>query len=160
MTTILCVTNLISIVICSLPEIADPAQSADGDSQNLIADALIETPRVLIIDDEIEISETIADLLLLKGYQVAITGNATDAIQELLRAEFDIILTDMMMPGGGAAAVLQACSELTKRPTIILMTGRSDASLNQEDFPHLPDALIHKPFRLEELLSVIHIYHK
>src|SRR3989339_1246468 len=56
-------------------------------------------PRVLVVDDDGDILETIQEHLVNCGYKVAITTSASMALSMLKESDFDVVVTDLVMPG-------------------------------------------------------------
>src|SRR5829696_6682249 len=56
------------------------------------------SPRILIVDDEVEITEILADLLS-EDYECLKAGSAEDAIARLNESEFHLVISDITMPG-------------------------------------------------------------
>ncbi|MEI6621084.1 MAG: response regulator, partial [Actinomycetes bacterium] len=84
-------------------------------------------PFVLVVDDEPEITRTIADMLR-RDYQVLTASSAQEGL-ELLRANsVAVILTDQRMPGGTGAELLAHALDVSPETTRILFTGYSDIS--------------------------------
>lgn len=63
--------------------------------------------RILVVDDELALAETLRDLLLFHGYQVEIATNGIQAQEALKKHTFDLVISDIRMPmmDGNAAAL-------------------------------------------------------
>ena len=111
--------------------------------------------RVLCVDDEELIRETVSQHLVLEGFEVETAVNGTDAIQKLQEGSFDIVLLDIDMPEVSGLDVLRYMKDhgITARP--IMLTGsldlRSlDVSAQSGAFDYLP-----KPYNYHELMDAI-----
>ncbi|MDH3939252.1 MAG: response regulator, partial [candidate division Zixibacteria bacterium] len=87
----------------------------------------INTARVLVIDDEPEITEIVETFLMESGYQVAVENSPNDAVQKARAFKPDVILLDIMMPGVDGYDI---CQQLKGEPQfadtpIIFLTGGS-----------------------------------
>lgn len=114
---------------------------------------------VLIVDDEAGILEILADLLGYYGFQVTCSKNALSAIELIRAQEFNLILTDINMPGMDGIHFLGelASQNLAKDASKYLMSGGSsvDSMLRNNDVRlKLIDGFIHKPFSNDELKSM------
>src|SRR5512142_1633488 len=78
--------------------------------------------RVLVIDDEADIRESLETLLLLEGYGVDLAPNATEALKKLEKREYDLVLLDLMMPDRSGMEVLQDVRERDRETPIFLIT--------------------------------------
>ena len=103
---------------------------------------------VLIVDDDDVIRETLLELLA-GTYQCQEASTAEDALHKLQVQPFDVVLTDISMPGLSGSELLQRVRELYPETPVIIMSGLSD----QEQAHSLIDGgavdYLLKPFRLE-----------
>lgn len=109
-------------------------------------------PRILVVDDEIQMAEMLADGLSDWGYAAVAASSAIDAV-DLLRVErFDALVTDLRMPGMDGIELMTAAHGLFPALPVILMTayGAVDSVLEAI----LPEAIgrLSKPFKIEELV--------
>jgi len=113
--------------------------------------------RILVIDDEPNIVQTLKDRLEMNDYQVFTAGNGQEGLDVFEREQPDVILLDVIMPIMDGLAMLEA---LRARPdggdvSVIMLTARSQA----QDIARANDAgiddYIVKPFDLSELLEKI-----
>jgi two-component system phosphate regulon response regulator PhoB len=110
--------------------------------------------RVLVVDDDFDISETLQHALELAGYDsvAALTGAA--ALAEVKRRVPDLILLDQMLPDIDGAEIcrrLRASPE-TRRVPIMFLTARAEESARIRGLALGADDYITKPFSLDELL--------
>ncbi|NSW55343.1 MAG: PAS domain S-box protein [Armatimonadetes bacterium] len=107
--------------------------------------------RVLVAEDEPGLRELITDVLTQRGH-VVVTVASGDAAAESLRSyPFDALVTDLVMPGGGGVAALQALRDLDPRPIAIVVTGRIEP--DEEAMSGLADVLLAKPFSVADLVK-------
>lgn len=108
--------------------------------------------RILLVDDEPNVRSAIKMLLSVDEHVVTEAGNGKEALELLSTREFDIVITDLLMPlmrGDELAATLQGRSGA---PPIIMITAYRD------DLPKTPAgvrAVIGKPFEFQELRRAI-----
>ena len=79
--------------------------------------------RVLVVDDEPEVRETLLDVLGLLGHYATSVANGKEAVQAAGAAAFDVILLDNRMPGGFADEVVRKLRLHGCEAAIIIMTG-------------------------------------
>jgi CheY-like chemotaxis protein len=110
--------------------------------------------RILVVDDEPDVVEVIAEILRVDGYDVAIAGDGAEALVALSQGSYDAILSDVVMPvldGFGLYSQLLALRPaLAKR--MVFMAARFDA-VDQLHDAGLP--VLAKPFDIPELLRVL-----
>ena len=115
------------------------------------------TPKanILVVDDEVQISEMITAALIANGYSVA---TAFDGEQGLKRAggeKFDLAIMDIQMPGMDGITALGEIKKIDPEIEVIIATGHGTMgtaiqSLRKGAFDYL-----HKPFEIKELLKVV-----
>jgi FemAB-related protein (PEP-CTERM system-associated) len=78
---------------------------------------------VLLVDDEESIRVTLADELAAAGHRVTALGNGADALRLIGARVFDVVVSDIRMPGAEGTAVLERVKQLRPETEVILMTG-------------------------------------
>lgn len=122
-----------------------------------IHDPLISGARVLVVDDEPNIRETIADVLRKYRAIVTVAFSGQQAIDRIGDEQYDLVLSDISMPDRSGYDVFLAATKSEKHPGVILMTGFGyDPShcivrASQEGL----QAVLYKPFRVERLLEEV-----
>ena len=111
--------------------------------------------RILVVDDEPDVCALVIDCLFGLGYEVVGVGNTHEALDLVDTGGFDLIISDLLMPGGGGKAVLQAVRELPSPPPVIVMTGRLEDSLTEGTLVAGASACLSKPFRVVELRETV-----
>ncbi len=107
-----------------------------------------EHGRALVVDDSAAVMGVTAALLTDLGWEVTTAATVERAAAELAHGEFRLVVADVVMPGGGGAAVLTASREHQPRAAAILMSGHApEGSLGTAE----PDAFLQKPFGVREL---------
>lgn len=108
----------------------------------------------MVIDDEDLILWFLERALKKRGYEVIIARNIKEACEELSKGNFDIIFTDLRMPGGNGTELLGRMGEITQKARVIVCS----AFINNELTSILKDkgiGILKKPFRLDELEEVL-----
>jgi two-component system NtrC family sensor kinase len=110
------------------------------------------TARILVVDDNPDIAGMLADLLALAGHDTQVAPNGARALERLAERDFDLIISDLMMPELDGAGLWR---ELRRRhpgyaARVIFMTGAQDPSalafLHGADVP-----VLRKPFTMVEV---------
>ena len=109
--------------------------------------------RLLLVDDEVEIAQTLADLLEPEGHKIDIAVNGAIALEKLRKTPFDAIISDLRMPimdGPSLYAALQVelPSYLNK---IIYVTGDTLSTHVHEFLSNHPVPVVEKPYRLKDI---------
>jgi CheY-like chemotaxis protein len=109
--------------------------------------------RVLVVDDEPGMRETLVDILEAVGYDVSVAVDGQAALESVLGHPVDVVVMDVQMPRRDGVAVLQELRP--PPPTVIMMTGyaieeRLRAAVDANAF-----AILHKPFSVDRLLSLV-----
>jgi putative nucleotidyltransferase with HDIG domain len=114
-----------------------------------------DQPRVLVVDDEKFIRDILADFLTMEGYMVRTAENGRQAVVELSRAPFDLVLTDLKMPQMGGLELLKHVSELQPEALTVIMTGFGTVETAIDSMKHGAYDYILKPFKVEEIVHVV-----
>lgn len=113
--------------------------------------------KVLIIEDELSLQETLRLNLELEGYKVDSLASGTNAIEHIRHSSPDLILLDIMLPGISGTEIYKALSKENIRTPVIFLTAKNDVKDKIEGLKLGADDYITKPFDLEELLLRINI---
>ena len=110
---------------------------------------------ILIVDDESDIRELIAEGLNRLGHEVLEAENGTKALEIVKSQPIKLLVTDIRMPGGdGISLIKNLCESALKTFPIIVMTGFSDMS--PDDIVALgANQVLLKPFRFKEFVEVV-----
>ena len=133
--------------------IAGPGAALTAQSTTSVAVAPRPAGRVLVVDDEQALRELACDWLESLGYQPTGVHSAAAALESLAAEHFDILFTDIIMPGSidGLALAREARSRYPHL-RVVLTTGYAQG-LN--DTLDLPGPLVNKPYRKADLLSAL-----
>ncbi len=113
-------------------------------------------PCVLVVDDELEITRSVAELLE-RDYDVLTANSADEALTLLEDNEVAVVLTDQRMPGGSGSELLARSLDIAPETTRILFTGYSDISAVIEAVNEgQVYRYVTKPWLPEELQGVLH----
>jgi two-component system response regulator PilR (NtrC family) len=106
---------------------------------------------VLVVDDEKTICETLAWCLQQEGHQVCTADSGEEALRLMGTQEFDLIITDIIMPGMDGLDVLQKARELNPRAVVILVTAYATVETAVRALREGASDYVLKPFKLDDL---------
>jgi DNA-binding response OmpR family regulator len=115
--------------------------------------------KILIIEDEKNIRDTIMEILELNDYQTAIAENGLIGIAKALQFKPDLIVCDIMMPemdGFETLKNIRAINEISNTPFVFL-TAKTETRDFREGMNSGADDFLNKPFNTQELLKVIQL---
>jgi two-component system response regulator PilR (NtrC family) len=114
-------------------------------------------PRILVIDDEADIRETLDALLCSVGYEVSTAENGGVAVERAEREHFDLVITDLRMPGMSGVETVAALRRIKPGLSVIVVSGYvSDASaLRCREEGALQ--IVAKPFDIDDLLHIVEV---
>ena len=110
---------------------------------------------VLLVEDERGVREVLAEALSSEGYEVATASTTDGAISALRSRSFDVVVLDLLIPGGGGREVLAAALGLPAPPPVAFITGAAEEAVADELLEAGAKACLRKPFRVPDLLAVI-----
>lgn len=108
--------------------------------------------QILIVEDDKELNRTVCSFLNNNGYNAVGCLNADEAFDALYDTMFDLIISDIMMPGTDGFAFAQSIRDINKEIPILFMTARDDFASKQRGFRIGIDDYMVKPIDLNELL--------
>lgn len=111
--------------------------------------------RILVVDDETAHQRALCESLRDRGYEVAGHGSGESALAVLAEQQFDVLLTDLMMPGMDGVALVDAALKLDPQLGCILMTGMGTIESAVRAMQAGAQDYILKPFKLSALLPVV-----
>src|SRR5690349_453345 len=112
-------------------------------------------PRILVVDDEPHVVQIFQDLLAQRGYEVASSSNGDDAIVKVTTGRFDLVLTDINLPGVDGLEVVRAAKAADKDTCVILITGYASTTTAIDALRQGAYDYITKPFDLWETAKAI-----
>jgi putative nucleotidyltransferase with HDIG domain len=114
-----------------------------------------ERPRVLVVDDEKFIRDILADFLGMEGYVVRTAEDGSAAIQELSRASYDLVISDLKMPKMGGLELLREVSHTHPDTITVIMTGFGTVETAIDAMKRGAYDYILKPFKVEEIIHIV-----
>lgn len=110
---------------------------------------------ILIADDEAEVRTLLSHLLEDQGYETAVAGDGDDAIAQLERRSFDLLLLDIKMPHLSGFEVLRYAREHHPASRVIMLTAFAELANAMESKYLGADDFIGKPYDPNEVLMAV-----
>jgi DNA-binding response OmpR family regulator len=108
---------------------------------------------VMVIDDEQRIRNLLSRSLSSEGHTVITASSGSAGLALMGTASVDLVLLDLLMPGGNGMMVLSVLGEQPQRPPVIVLSGVTDIGARVQALEHGAVDVIAKPFTLAELLA-------
>jgi two-component system response regulator HydG len=110
--------------------------------------------KILVVDDEVAILETLEILFRGEGYEVTVADSGPKALAALEDEKPDLVLTDIRMPGAGGLDVLTAARQVDTEMPVILMTAQASLQSAVRAVNDGAYYYLQKPFANDELLAI------
>ncbi len=110
--------------------------------------------RVMVVDDEVVVREGVKRVLEGSGdFEVETCSNGHLALERLLDEDFDLVITDLKMPGMSGMEVLQTLKSITPEVPVMMITGYAMVSTAVEAMKYGAADYLPKPFKPQELIE-------
>ena len=115
--------------------------------------------QVLIVEDNLEMLEILKRALEAKGYDVEVAAGGQAGLDAYNKKQFDVVVTDIVMPGVDGLEFVKAVRNIDKTTKIIAISGggadmEASYALNVADI-YGADVELYKPFSLEEFMEMV-----
>lgn len=110
---------------------------------------------ILIVDDEVALTELTAELLRSEGHQIETAFNAAEALDIVEKKNFDILISDVVMPGLNGFELADKVKEQYPDIKIIMVSGYNDQFNSEVKACHSYDTQLEKPVSSTQLLNTI-----
>ena len=111
--------------------------------------------RILVVDDELRMAGLIRRELEDNGHVVSTAGDGESALSKMEEAEFDLVLTDLRMPGLDGLTLLTRIRERSPQTEVVLMTAYASAQTAVQAMKDGAFDYLIKPFEMDELLIMV-----
>jgi len=110
--------------------------------------------KILVVDDERAVRESLRRALELEGYEVGLASDGSDALEKLdADAQPDAIVLDVLMPGTDGLEVSRTLRRSGSKVPVLMLTARTEVGDRVAGLDAGADDYLTKPFALEELLA-------
>jgi two-component system response regulator CpxR len=107
---------------------------------------------VLLVDDDLELCSSLGRLLRMDGFRVQAVHDGDSGVREALGGQFQLVILDVMLPGGDGRKVLRRI-RLTSEVPVIMLTARGDEADRIAGLERGADDYLPKPFNPRELVA-------
>ena len=111
--------------------------------------------RVLIVEDEVRLAETLKDLMEMEGYTADVCHDGEAGLDNALSSIYDVILLDVMLPKRSGFDVVKRMREEGNNTPVLLLTARNDVSDKVTGLDCGADYYLTKPFEPKELTACV-----
>lgn len=118
----------------------------------------METPHghLLVVDDDPEMRDLLRKVLEKDGHGVTAASDSREALGLLASRQYDLVVTDMLMPIEGGLALLREVRNTTPTTPVIIVTAFGDWESYAQAMELGASAFISKPLRMAELTAAVH----
>jgi two-component system, NtrC family, response regulator HydG len=113
-----------------------------------------KSKRILIVDDDADLAESLAEFLVDHSHQVAIAEDGRDAVSCATAWDFDVIFMDVRMPVMNGVDSFFAIKSIKPQARIVMMTGYREAIVERA-IQAGAEGPLYKPFDVEEMLALV-----
>jgi CheY-like chemotaxis protein len=114
-----------------------------------------EGRRLLVVDDDVLVLQILEDVFSSKGFKVASTHDGNIAIELIIKECFDLVLTDLGVPGADGWTIAKQVKAKNPSTPVILLTGHSARYNKRHLVENAVDLVLAKPCTAERLLKAI-----
>jgi DNA-binding NtrC family response regulator len=111
--------------------------------------------RILVVDDNVRARQSIVDVLKAAGHDVVASVSAIEALKIVEKSPFDVIVTDLQMPGMDGLAFIRTLSQRRVESQIVMITAFASVTSAVEAMRYGAFDYIEKPFDVEQLETLI-----
>jgi PAS domain S-box-containing protein len=115
----------------------------------------IPSLRILVVDDELPVRETLAEMLVAVRHNVELAGSGQEALQKMRQHTFDFVFTDLAMPEMDGWETARSIRKGWPDVKIVLVTGYGPTTTPPLGEENLVDAIIGKPFDFSQVGSTL-----
>ena len=114
-----------------------------------------QSGNILVVDDEVELKNVLVEALVSQGYRTTGLPSSVEALAAIRSKTFDVVLTDLTMPGIDGVTLIQKALEIDPHLVCIMMTGQGTIQTAVDAMKTGAFDYVLKPFRVEMLLPLV-----
>ncbi|HOO47769.1 MAG TPA: response regulator, partial [Deltaproteobacteria bacterium] len=111
--------------------------------------------RILVVDDEMGIRESLQKILEKEGHSVATASNGEEAFKIIRQGDIDVIITDIRMAGMDGLELLKVSKSISPFTEVIMITGYASVDTAVDSMKHGAYDYITKPFKKADILKAV-----
>ena len=137
------------------PETPDPAGKQGGEGEPRSSGSVRKRARVLVVDDEAHVRSMIGSTLERQGYEVQLSSNGREALEQLELNAYDLVLTDIVMQDVNGITLLERIHAQHPNLPVVMVTAIHDISVAIDSMRRGAYDYLLKPFEREHLMSTV-----
>ena len=111
--------------------------------------------RILVVDDEKAMGMVLSTILSVLGFEVEVATNGQEGLLLFLERPFDLVMTDLQMPGIDGWTLARHIKDKSSRTPIVLITGDDKVDVTERLKKSCIDHAIFKPFLVEDIQATV-----
>ena len=115
----------------------------------------IKKARILVVEDEEDVRDILSHILIKGGHEVETANDGIRGIEMFEKKEFDLVFTDLGMPGMSGWQVAEKVKSINKNTSVVLITGWSLELNESETEKSKVDFIVNKPFEVKQILKLV-----
>jgi len=115
----------------------------------------MDKTKVLVIDDEKVVLDSVKKILADEGYEVEVTLSGRDGLKDALESHYDIVLTDIRMPDIGGMRILRDIKRSKPSLPVIMITGYASVKSSVQAMKLGASDYVEKPFTPDQLIKAV-----
>jgi DNA-binding NtrC family response regulator len=112
--------------------------------------------RILVVEDDAEMRSLLKDFFEEEGFETDSVSNGSEAFRKLAKGSFDLVITDVRMPGLTGLDILPGIKKLQPEAPIIVITAFGSEEACRKAFERGATAYLEKPLHFCKLRTMIH----
>ena len=112
--------------------------------------------RILVVEDDAEMRSLLKDFFEEDGFEIDSVSNGSEAFRKIAREPFDLIITDIRMPGLTGLDILPGIKKLQPEVSIIVITAFGSEEVRRKALDRGATAYLEKPILFNKLRTLVH----
>jgi len=114
----------------------------------------MKEPKIMVVDDEAGLRDTLSETLSGKGFDVTSAKDGMESLRYMRTTKYDLIVTDINMPHLNGIELLKKMKKAGRKEKVVVMTG---SAVELSDFNEMPLVYfqLQKPFKMDDFLHVV-----
>ena len=117
--------------------------------------AILEGMHILVVDDEDEVRDLLADILTENGHQVETASDGSQGIEMFKKNDYDLVFTDLGMPGMSGWQVAEKIKNINRKTPVAIITGWNVELKESEMRERGVNLIVNKPFKVNQVLNLV-----
>ncbi len=118
------------------------------------------TKKILVVDDEIGIRQSLKKILEKEGFDVVTASNGDEAFKLIRGSDIDLLISDIRMAGMDGLELLKVCKSISPYTEVIMITGYASVDTAVDSMKQGAYDYITKPFKKADILKAVQQGHR